>query len=344
MTNGSPSRIDPTNRLGYGGREDTWLCLLRPSCSRSYLKVNPKALLTLLALGATWGASFLFIKVIVEETSALEVAEGRLFFGAVAVAAVLAIRRTRMNWRAFLWLRVAVWALVGLVVPFVLIAWAEEHIASGTASILNSTMPLFTTLFATIFLMEEGGTPMRGAGLVVGFLGVLVLTGGDVYDLSDSSVLGQLAVVGAAACYGAAAVYARSLLKQADPVGLSGGQLVLGAALALPIMLGVRGTPDYSLSTEAWLSLLSLGILGTGIAIVAYTWLIDNVGSVRSSLVTYIVPIVGLFLGWAVLDESIDVNTVLGCALIISGVAAVMRGQAPSSERLPATVDGIAAE
>jgi drug/metabolite transporter (DMT)-like permease len=301
--------------------------------------VNPKALLTLLALGATWGTSFLFIKVIVEETSALEVAQGRLFFGALAIGAVMAMRRTRLRWPPSLWLQVAVWALVSLVAPFTLIAWAEEHIDSGTASVLNSTMPLFTTLFAAIFLMEEQLTPVRGAGLVVGFLGVIVLTGGDIYDFSDSSVLGQLAVVGAAACYGAGAVYARGLLKQAEPLELSGAQLVLGAVLALPIMLGVRGTPDYSLSVEAWLSLLALGVLGTGIAIVAYLWLVDNVGSVRSSLVTYIIPIVGLSLGWAVLDESIGVNTILGCALIIAGVAAVMRGQAPSSQRLPAADD-----
>jgi len=267
------------------------------------------------------------------------VAEGRLFFGAVAVVALPAMRRTRLRWPPSLWLQVAVWAMVSLVVPFTLIAWAEEHITSGTASVLNSTMPLFTTLFAAIFLMEEQLTPVRGAGLLVGFVGVVVLTGGDVYDFRDSAVLGQLAVVGAAACYGAGAVYARGLLKQAEPLGLSAGQLVLGAVLALPIMLAVRGTPDYSLSVEAWLSLLALGVLGTGIAIVAYLWLVDTVGRVRSSLVPYIIPIVGLFLGWAVLDESIGVNTILGCALIIAGVAAVMRGQAPSSQRLRASAD-----
>jgi drug/metabolite transporter (DMT)-like permease len=306
--------------------------------------VNPKAFLTLLALGATWGASFLFIKVIVEETSPLEVAEGRMFFGALAVGAVMAMRRTRLRWPFSFWFRVAVWSLIGVVLPFTLIAWAEEHIDSGTASVLNSTMPLFTTLFAAIFLVDEHITPVRGAGLVVGFLGVVVLAGGDIYDFRDSSVLGQLAVVGAAACYGAGTVYARTLLKQADPLGLSGGQLLMGVLLALPIMLGVRGTPDYSLSVEAWLSLLALGVLGSGAAFVAYLWLVDNVGSVRSSLVTYIIPIVGLFLGWAVLDESIGVNTVLGCALIIAGVAAVVRGQARSSQRLPATADVTAAD
>ncbi len=306
--------------------------------------MRPKALLALLALGVTWGASFLFIKVIVEETSALEVAEGRMFFGALAVGAVMTIRKTPLRLQRSLWVKVAVWTLVGVAAPFTLIAWAEEHIASGTASVLNSTMPLFTAMFAAAVLIEEQLTPARAAGLGVGLLGIIVLTGGEVYDVRDSTVLGQLAVVGAAACYGAGAVYARSLLKEDDPVSLTGGQLVLGTVMVLPIMLAVRGTPDYSLSLEAWLSLLALGVLGTGIAIIIYLWLVDNVGSVRSSLVTYIIPIVGLFLGWAVLDESIGINTVLGCALIIAGVAAVMRGQAPSSQRLAVAADAPAAD
>jgi drug/metabolite transporter (DMT)-like permease len=151
--------------------------------------------------------------------------------------------------------------------------------------------------------------------------------------------LGQLAVVGAAACYGVGAVYARNLLRQQDPLALSGGQLLVGALFLLPALVAVRGAPDYSLSAEAWLSLLALGVLGTGIAIVVYLWLVDNVGSVRSSLVTYVIPIVGLFLGWAVLDESVGVGTVLGAALIIGGVAAVLRGQAPSSPRIPTAAD-----
>ncbi len=305
--------------------------------------MTPKALLALLALGTTWGASFLFIKVIVEETSALEVAEGRLFFGALAVGVALAVRRTSLRWPLSMWLKIAVWALVSIVTPFILIAWAEEHIESGVASVLNSTMPLFTALFAALFLIDERLTPARLAGLAAGFVGILVLTGGNIYDVGDSSVLGELAVVAAAACYGAGAVYARTLLKQGNLLALSGSQLILGVILVLPLLLAVRGTPNYALSLEAWLSLLALGVLGTGIAIVVYLWLVDNVGSVRSSLVTYVIPIVGLLLGWAVLDESIGVETILGCALIIAGVAAVLRGQAPSSQRLQATSDTVTA-
>jgi drug/metabolite transporter (DMT)-like permease len=102
--------------------------------------------------------------------------------------------------------------------------------------------------------------------------------------------------------------------------------------------------PDYSLSVEAWLSLLGLGIAGTGIGVAMYMWLIDNVGAVRSSTVTYIVPVIGLFLGWAVLDESIGLHTIIGFALIIAGVAAVMRGQAPSSQRLSLSAEAAPAE
>jgi drug/metabolite transporter (DMT)-like permease len=204
-------------------------------------------------------------------------------------------------------------------------------------------MPLFTALFAALFLIEERLTPVRLAGLAGGFVGVIVLTGGQIYDFGDSSVLGELAVVGAAACYGAGAVYARTLLRHGDPLALSGAQLVVGVIFVLPLLLAARGTPDYALSLEAWLSLLALGVLGTGIAIVVYLWLVDNVGSVRSSLVTYIIPIVGLLLGWAVLDESIGVNTILGCVLIIAGVAAVVRGQAPSSQRFQVASDPVTA-
>jgi len=185
----------------------------------------------LLLLGSVWGASFLFIKVVVEETSPLALVQGRITFGALAV----------------------------------------------------------------------------------------------VIDVTDSSVLGQMAVVGAAACYGAAAVYARILLRSEDPLDLCRLQLVIGALILAPALFAVDGVPNYNLSLEAWLSLITLGVLGTGLAYMAFFWLLGAIGSVRTSLVTYIVPITGLTLGWAVLDESIGINSVVGCALIILGVTTVIR-------------------
>jgi len=218
--------------------------------------------------------------------------------------------------------------------PFALISWGEQHIESGTASVLNAMVPIFTAVVAAVALDEEHFTRARLGGLLLGFVGVAVLTGTESLDVTDAAVAGQLAVVGAALCYGLGAVYMRSLLREQDPVSLTMLQLVLALVIASVALVAVSGTPDYSLSLEAWGSLLVLGTLGTGIGYVAFVWLIENIGSVRASLVTYIVPVLALLLGWLVLDESIGVNTIAGFLLIIGGVATVMRGQAPSRQRL----------
>ena len=304
---------------------------------------SAKALGIVLALGGIWGSSFLFIKVIVDETGPIEVATGRLAIGAVAILSFIAFRRRPVRWTPDILIKVAVLALLANIAPFALIAWGQEHIESGTASVLNSTMPIFTSVFAAAFLAEERFTPARLAGLMLCFLGVLVLTGKDVLDVTDSSVLGQFAVIAASACYGVGSVASRVLLRATDPLGLSALQVTIGAVLSIPLLFAVSGTPDYSLSAEAWLSLLALGAGGTGVAYVAYLWLIDVTGSVRASLVTYIIPIVGLFLGWAVLDEGIGVNTLAGSALIISGVAIVMGGSAPAPKS-PTVAQAVAAD
>ncbi|TMB68250.1 MAG: DMT family transporter [Chloroflexi bacterium] len=296
---------------------------------------DARAPVVLLALGCVWGASFLFIKVLVDDTGPLEVATGRLCIGAVAIMTFIRLRGLPLTRTPSLIGKVSILALVANIAPFALIAWGEEHIESGTASVLNSTMPIFTALFATVVLPEERFTTARASGLVVSFLGVLVLTGNDTFDLTSSSVLGQLAVILSSACYGVGSVFSRTLLRSTDPLGLSALQVAAGAVLSVPILLAVEGIPDYSLSIEAWLCLLALGAGATGVAYVAYLWLIDVTGSVRASLVTYVIPLVGLFLGWAVLNESIGVDTLLGTVLIIGGVAIVFRGSSPGTQVRP---------
>jgi drug/metabolite transporter (DMT)-like permease len=298
---------------------------------------NSRALAVLVALGCVWGASFLFIKVIVDEVSALELTAGRLAIGAVTVLAFMRARRMTLQWTPWLLPRVAMLAVLANIVPFALIGWAEEHIESGTTSVLNSTMPLFTACFAAV-LAAERLTPARVGGLVTGFLGVAVLTGDDVLRITDSDALGKLAVIGSAAGYGATAVYLRSLLRSVDAISLTALQVAFGAILAMPLVIVFEGAPDYSLSLEATLSLLALGVFGTGFGYIAYLWLIDATGSVRASLVTYIIPVVGLFLGWAVLDEGIGVNTIAGGAFIIAGVALVMREEGLGEEEAPLVV------
>ncbi len=291
---------------------------------------DSRPLAVLLVLGGVWGSSFLFIKVIVDEISPIELVAGRLFLGTLAVSAVMLVRRLPLPLQPALLAHVSLTALISNVIPFALISWGEERIGSGVASVLNSMMPIFTAVIAAAVLPDERFTPARLGGLVLGFLGVMILIGDDVLNVTDSNVLGQLAVVGAAVCYAVGAVYMRILLRSQDPISLSGLQVIMGTIMSIPLVLTLEGVPHYSLSLEATLSLLALGVFGTGFGYIAYLWLIESVGSVRASLVTYVIPIIGLFLGWVVLDEHIGLNTVLGAALIVVGVASVMRGQAPA--------------
>lgn len=287
----------------------------------------------LLLIGSIWGSSFLFMKVLLDDISPIEIVAGRLFFGMIASGLYVLWRRAPIRITPRLVLQMSFLAIIGNIIPFGLIAWGEEHVDSGIAGVLNSTMPIFTAVLAAMFLAEERITPMRLAGIALGFAGVLALTGDDIVNVTDSNVLGQLAIVGAALCYGIGAVYTRSLLGSHDPVSLASLQMALATALTVPLVFAIEGSPGYGMSGESVLSLLGLGVLGTGVAYVLFYWLIDNIGSVRSSLVTYVVPVIALTLGWLVLDEGIGVNVILGSALIIGGVASVMRGQAPSSVR-----------
>jgi drug/metabolite transporter (DMT)-like permease len=310
--------------------------------------MSPRYLAVLVALGSVWGSSFLFIKVVVDETSPMEVAAGRIIFGAAALAPIVWLRGFRFRGGTRALRDLLVLAVCASAVPFVLISWAETHIDSGIASVLNSTMPLWTAVFASAFLADEQLTPVTVMGLLVGFGGVAVLSGGDFTGLQREALLGDLAVVGAAACYGVGAVFARARLQIEDRVTISAVQLVLAGLLLAPASLAVEGVPSIDISTKAWLALVALGVVNTGLANVVYYWLIKHVGSVRTSLVTYIIPTVGLVLGAAVLDEELGLNALLGAALIVVGVAivaggfrsAVLRRTLPGAAGVPVEAGG----
>jgi drug/metabolite transporter (DMT)-like permease len=306
------------------------------------------AILLLVALGCTWGASFLFIEVLLDEISPIEVVAGRLALGAVAVIGYMLVRRLRLQWTPSLLVRMVPIAILGNILPFALISWGQESVDSGLASVLNATVPISTAAIGAIFLAEERFTTGRLIGLLLGFAGIVVLTGDDILNITDSAVQGQLAVIAAGVCYAGSSTYSRTLLRSFDPASLSAIQLTIATLICIPLVFLIEGSPTYgTMNIEAWGAILALGLGGTGLAYIVYLWLIEHMGTVRASLVTYIVPIVALFLGWLVLDETIGLNVILGAALIIVGVASVMRGQAPGSERpapseravAPATAD-----
>jgi drug/metabolite transporter (DMT)-like permease len=280
----------------------------------------------LAGLGLIFGSAFLSVKVLVGAMSPMQVVAGRLGLAALSVLVVLALRRDLPSMTRALLAGGAVLALLDCFVPYALIAWASQDLDSGMAAVLMSTLPLFTALFAARTLPDEQLSAAKIAGLLAGFAGVAVLVGPEALDPRGGVGLAHAAVLCGAVSYGAAAVYARVLCRTEGVVDVTAVKLVLGAALAAGLSLAVDGAPAVSLGTGEVVALVALGVVSTGLGRLVYLWAITEAGSVRASLVTYIIPIVALALGWLVLGEEIATGTVAGMAMIVAGVAGVMYG------------------
>jgi drug/metabolite transporter (DMT)-like permease len=289
------------------------------------------------ALTLIWGASFLFIKIGVEVLAPLQVAFGRMFFGALVLVAVALARRERLPRGFRMWLHLAVAASLANVIPFTLFAAAERHVSSALASIGNATVPLFTLSFALFFLPDERPTWRRSLGLGIGFAGVLVVLGAWRGLMAGPDVGGMLLILIAAACYGLSGVYMRRYLSSTgySSLALSVGQLVAGT-LELALILPFATHLPERLPWHVVGAIFCLGTFGTGIAYVLSYGLIRLAGATVASTVTYFIPIVSIAIGVLGLGEQLAWRAPVG-ALIIVGGALISRSE-PGLRVAPAPV------
>ncbi|HEY4460294.1 MAG TPA: DMT family transporter [Pseudonocardiaceae bacterium] len=273
-------------------------------------------------LALAWGASFLLIKIGDSGLSAAQVVFARLAFGALTLGIVVAVTRTALprDWRT--WGHLAVLALSLCVVPFLLFAEAEQHVSSGLASILNATTPLMTMLVTVLALRTEKLTATRVSGLLLGFLGVITLTG-PWQGGGGGLLLAELACVGATLCYGIGFTYLRRFITPLglSPVAVGFGQVSVGTVLVALTLPWTR-LPAPHLSVSIAVSMFILGAAGTGFAYVWNTRIVAAWGAVNGAAVTYLTPIVGVVLGIIVLHEPLRWNEPVGAVLVILGVLA----------------------
>lgn len=273
-------------------------------------------------LAFIWGWSFLFIKVAVRGMTPATVAWGRVALGAAVMLVVLRARRTalpprseRAQWRHFVVLAVTYNA-----VPFTLLAWAEQHISSALAAVLNASTPLFAAVLTAVLLGERLRRAQL-AGLLLGFVGVAVAAGVGGGDLTGSSLWGELAVVGVSACYGFGFTYAQRHVAGIAPVVIAGGQLLAATVILFPVAAVTTVTQGFELTPTRALSIVLLGVVGTGIAYLINYRSIAELGSTKASVVTYLVPVVAVTVGVVFLHEAFEVGLVVGGALTIVGIA-----------------------
>ncbi len=270
--------------------------------------------LELTALGAIWGASFLFMRVAAPEFGALPLASVRLLFGALALLPLLWFARHALPARR--WPLLALIGVINSAIPFALFAWAASRAPAGISAIANSTTVLFTALVAYIAYREPIDLK-RGIGLGLGFFGVVVLSGADATGIQ--ATWGALAGVLAALCYGISVNVIRRKLGDLPPAAVAASTLVFAALALAPF--GAAAWPETSISAKAWASAITIGVLRSGIAYVLYFRLIRRVGPARAVTVTYLVPLFAVAWAWLVLGEPLTASMAIAGALILGGVA-----------------------
>ncbi len=282
----------------------------------------------LLLLAAIWGASYMFIEIALRDLEPTTLMAGRLVIASLFLVALMAsrglLRRLgRAGWRAF------ALGVVNSAVPFTLIAWGQKHIDSGVAAIANATVPLFVAILAIWLAHSERATGLRIVGIVLGLVGVGVLTGAQP-DVGVWAIVGTLAVVAASVSYALAGLLLQRETARVDTITLSTATMLGATVVLLPF--GVAQAPGDLPGWEASASVLALGVAGTGVGILLFMKMLGDFGTFRAGLVTYLMPVTALLYGAFLLDEVITALMLVGMALILSGVALGSGLLRPSSQ------------
>lgn len=281
-------------------------------------RLSAKAWGLILALSLPWGGSFVFYRLLAGELPSLTIVLGRVGIAALALWLLVRLRggRLRLPWRGF-----AVLGLLNNVIPFTLIAWAETRITGGTAAILNATTPICAALVLRV-LAGERLTAGRLVGILLGLAGVAVLVGPSVAELA-ADLWAELACVAAAFSYGLTAWWSRRLPK-VDPLHAAAGQCLCSTLILLPLVALIdRPWTLPPPSPATWGALAGIALVSTALAYVIFFRIVALAGPANVMLVTLVVPVSALLLGWAFLSEAISPAATLGMLLIAAGLAAI---------------------
>lgn len=279
----------------------------------------------LIALAAVWGGSFFFNAVAIRELPVFTVVVARVALAALFLVVVLRLAgqtmpRDKRVWAAFFGM-----GLLNNVLPFSLIVWGQQHIASGVASILNASTPLFTVIVAHLFTSDEKMTANRLFGVIVGFVGVAVMIGADAAQALGANIAAQLACLAAAISYAFAGVYGRRFRAMGvAPLATAAGQVTASSLMLIPLMLLID--QPWTLpapGATAIAALIGVAALSTALAYVLYFRILATAGATNLLLVTFLIPVSAILLGVLVLNETLAPKHLAGMALIGLGLAAI---------------------
>ena len=301
-------------------------------------QMNRRDWLILIVLALIWGGAFFFIGVAVRHVPPLTYVWLRLSIAAAGMWLFLRVKGQPLGLPREVWGSILLLALLNNAIPFTLFGWGQTHIASGLASILNATTPIWGVIVAHFLTQDERMSPRKIAGVLLGFGGVATMIGPSLLSSIGTNALAQLACVAAALSYALAAVWARRFRRLGvSPLSVTTGQLTAGAVIMLPFAILVDRPWTHAFPPlSAWGAIVSLALLCTAFGYVLYFRLIETSGATNALLVTLLVPPVAILLGASFLGETLAPQDFAGLALIALGLAAIdgrlltaLRGRRP---------------
>jgi drug/metabolite transporter (DMT)-like permease len=285
--------------------------------------MKPKHWFAFILLGVVWSASFLWIKIAVQEVGPFLLVGFRVVFGALTGILATILLRTAWPRDRLTWITYTILGVTSVAIPFVLISWGEQTIDSAVASILNASVPLFTILIAHFSLRDDRMTFQKMLGLLVGFAGVVVLLSKDLQPGANNSIIGQLAVIIASLFYAGSSVFARTRTEHVPGLVRGAAPLVTASVFMWAIIPFVEKPIRLPTLPITWVAMVWLGVLGSGLALYLWYYLLHEIGPTRTSLVSYIFPLGGVVLGVLFLREELTWQLFLGALLIVVSIVVV---------------------
>jgi len=284
--------------------------------------------LMLISLGIIWGGSFYFVGVAVQQLPPLTIVWSRVGLAALTLWAVLFAFNIPFPRTSKALLALVGMGLLNNAIPFSLIVWGQTQLESGLASILNATTPVFTVIIAGLLLSDEKFSSTKLLGVLLGLVGTIILIGSDMLSNNEGNLLPKLAVLGAAISYGFAAVYGRRFKSLGiHPIATAAGQVSASTIMLAPLVIAFEQPFNLPLpDMQVWFSLISLAVVCTAIAYILYFKILSSSGATNLSLVTLIVPVSAVLLGYFFLNERLSGTQLLGMAVIGLGLI-VMDGR-----------------
>lgn len=276
----------------------------------------------LLGLSTLWGASYTFIKIGVETIPPLTLIAARTLIAGAVLIAIIRWRGLHLPRDANTWQRFLFQACLNSAIPFTLIAWAEQTMDAGLATILNSTSPIFAFLLTALITRHESVTGRKLFGVLAGLLGICLIVGTQALVGIGHQFWAQVAIIAATVCYAGAAIFGNSF-KGLDPMMPAAGSLVCGAAILIPVCLVVDRPWTLVPSSESIRALLGLSVISTALAFVIYFRLIRTLGSLGTTAQSYLRVPIGVAISVFFLGESLTSTASAGLACVIAGVAAM---------------------